>query len=375
MAEAEADRGRFVDAPADRVAAALQGVSSFQEAASTTPKPASRQSRIFDLLGVAVSVICLGAVVFWATRQEAPEFPSSTAGVALLAAAIVAYSVPTLARGFRWHVILRNAEIEHDLKDAYGLVVVGYMGNATLPARGGEVLRIVLMSRRTTAGMGKVAGSVIAERILDATAFVLLFAAFTWLNVGGAPVGEGAAVIGIAILGLGAIAMTVYLRLRIRGRFQRFGERLRPLTRPTRTLLTPAGLALLAFSAGIAALDGFVFWLVAESLSLGMTIHEAVALVVLVGFSSMIPAAPGYIGTYDAAIALGLKAIGITGGQAVGFTVLARFVIYVPITAVGLALVVLRYGGLRELKRSRVASERREVEAAVGIGAEAGSNS
>jgi hypothetical protein len=241
------------------------------------------------------------------------------------------------------------------------------MGNATLPARGGDLIRIVLMSQRTDAGLARVAGSVIAERILDATAFVLLFVAFTLLNVGGAPLGTDAAAIAIAGLGVGAVAMTVYLRLRIRGHLQRLGDRLRPFTRPTRTLLTPAGLALLGFSAGIACLDGFVFWLVAQSLALDMTIYEAVALVVLAGFSSMIPAGPGYVGTYDAAIALGLKAIDITGGRAVGFTVLARFVIYVPITVLGLVLLGLRYGGLRELRRSRVERERREVEAAVGI--------
>jgi uncharacterized membrane protein YbhN (UPF0104 family) len=342
-------------------------MTSLQQTAPPVPA-ARRRSRVFDFLGAAISVTCLAAVVVWASHQEAPEVPSSAGSIVLLGVAIAAYALPTFARGLRWHLILRRAEIEHDRKDAYGLVIVGYMGNATLPARGGEVVRIVLMSRRTSAGAGRVTGTVIAERILDATAFVLMFGAFTLLDVGGAPLGESAAAIGIAGLGLGAVAMMIYLRLRIRGRLQRLGDRLRPFTRPTRTLLNLVGLGLLVFSAGIAVLDGFVFWLLAQSLTLGISVYEAVALVVLVGFSSMIPAAPGYVGTYDAAIALGLKAIGITGGLAVGFTVLARFVIYVPITILGLVLVAVRYGGLRELKRSRVERERRELEAAVGIG-------
>jgi uncharacterized membrane protein YbhN (UPF0104 family) len=343
-------------------------MTSLQNTAPPLPPAAPRRSRLFDFLGAGISVICLAAVVVWASHQEAPKIPSSAGRIVLLGVAIAAYALPTLVRGLRWHMILRRAGIEHDRKDAYGLVVVGYMGNATLPARGGVFVRIVLMSRRTTAGMGRVTGTVIAERVLDATAFVLMFGAFTLLNVGGAPLGKSAAAIGIAGLGLGAVGMTVYLRLRARGRLERLGERLSPFTRPTRTLFNPGGLALLVLSAGIAALDGFVFWLVAQSLALGISIYEAVALVVLVGFSSMIPAGPGYVGTYDAAVAIGLKAIDITGGRAVGFTVLARFVIYVPITVLGLVLVAVRYGGLRELRRSRVERERRELEAAVGIG-------
>jgi uncharacterized membrane protein YbhN (UPF0104 family) len=70
-------------------------------------------------------------------------------------------------------------------------------------------------------------------------------------------------------------------------------------------------------------------------------------------FLSLVPAAPGYIGTYDAAIVFGLKALGVTGDRAGGFALLTRFVIFAPITLAGLALPVWRYGGLRRLRASR----------------------
>jgi hypothetical protein len=50
-----------------------------------------------------------------------------------------------------------------------------------------------------------------------------------------------------------------------------------------------------------------------------------------------------------------LKALGIGGGAAVSCVVLYRLVIFAPITAVGLALLVRRHGGLRVL-RGRTAS-------------------
>ena len=47
---------------------------------------------------------------------------------------------------------------------------------------------------------------------------------------------------------------------------------------------------------------------------------------------------------------VGLRRLGISGGPAVAFALLVRFVLYVPITIVGLALLVLRYGGLGQLR-------------------------
>jgi hypothetical protein len=71
----------------------------------------------------------------------------------------------------------------------------------------------------------------------------------------------------------------------------------------------------------------------------------------------MVPAAPGFLGTYDAAVIFALKAFGVTGGQAIGVDLMVRFVVFVPITAVGLILVITRYGGLKVLRRRREAAE------------------
>jgi hypothetical protein len=72
---------------------------------------------------------------------------------------------------------MRSTHIQHRRTDAYGLVAVGYLGNTVLPARGGEVFRIFLLSERSTALKREVLGSIVAERLLDATA--LVFAALS----------------------------------------------------------------------------------------------------------------------------------------------------------------------------------------------------
>jgi hypothetical protein len=52
-------------------------------------------------LGAAVSVASLGAVVWWASRQGAPELPSGPGALATVAAAVLVYGLATVARGWR----------------------------------------------------------------------------------------------------------------------------------------------------------------------------------------------------------------------------------------------------------------------------------
>ena len=135
-------------------------------AQASSPRTAVRSSRI------AISVVSLGGCVWWATKQEAPDFPSSADGILLILAAVAVYAIATLLRGWRWHMILRHAHIEHQLKDAVAITTIGYMGNTVLPARGGEVLRILLLGDRSNAKRREVLGSIVPERILDAAALV-----------------------------------------------------------------------------------------------------------------------------------------------------------------------------------------------------------
>jgi hypothetical protein len=83
----------------------------------------------------------------------------------------------------------------------------------------------------------------------------------------------------------------------------------------------------------------------------------ALYLVALTNFVAALPAAPGSIGTFDAAVAWGTHRLGASGSAAVGYLIMLRFVLYVPITLVGLLVLVTRYGGWARL-RSALRAER-----------------
>ena len=99
--------------------------------------------------------------------------------------------------------------------------------------------------------------------------------------------------------------------------------------------------------------EGLIFTLVGQSLGLDVSLLEGVFLVVLASLFALIPAAPGYVGTFDAALLFGLAALDIRGGVALSFAILVRFVLFGPITVIGLVLLLTRYGGIASVLRRR----------------------
>jgi uncharacterized membrane protein YbhN (UPF0104 family) len=176
---------------------------------------------------------------------------------------------------------------------------------------------------------------------------VVLFVVVGYGLLGEVGPGRAELVGGLAL----ALAVAAAIGWRILRRSRRLHAFLAPVAASTLALRRARhGLRLLALTLVIWAIETAVWMSVAGAVGFGVDVIEGVYLVALASVFSMIPSGPAYAGTQDAAAILGLKALGGTGAQAVAFVVMLRFVIVVPITLVGLALAVVRYGGLRRLR-------------------------
>jgi uncharacterized protein (TIRG00374 family) len=305
-----------------------------------------------NLLGLAISAIVLGAIAWWTSLQPAPQFPDDVGHLALVAcAAILDVVVKVVIGGWRWHRVLAHSGVSHETPDAYALVPVGHMGNTVLPARSGELLRVVLLGRRTTARRREVLGSIVAERLLDLVVLIAMFAVITWVGVGDSHAGRAPATIAVGLVVLAFAAVLLYLRMRRRGRFERFAAVIRPFARASRLLFGRTGAKLAAVTVGIWTVYGLECFLVGASLGLSISPAEALMVTVFASFSTLIPSAPGFLGTFDAAVIFAAKSLGVASSAAFSFGLLVRFVMFVPITVVGFVILVTRYGGIQDLRR------------------------
>jgi hypothetical protein len=318
-------------------------------------------SRLGRYLRPAISLAAIGLIVWWVTGQSEPRVPTGARGLGLLALALILYAGVTAVRGERWHRLLRRRRIPARRRDSYALTTVGYMGNNLLPARAGDLLRVYLLAGRTHMGKREGLGTVLGERVLDALALVGIFGVATVsMLIEGRSADQGPALLvagilaGVGALGAGALAVLLHPRwgsARARGL-------LLPLLASLRDLAGTFGLRLLGISVVIWILEASVYLTVGQALGLHVSLEAAIYVMAFANIAGLLPAGPGYIGTYDAAVLLAARAFSIVGGSAVSFLLLLRFALFVPITIVGLLLQVTRYSGwhrigLRTLRAPR----------------------
>jgi uncharacterized membrane protein YbhN (UPF0104 family) len=309
-------------------------------------------NRRFALIQALVSLVALAAVVWWATKQESPHIPTGGDALAWVLAGVGLYVVATCVRAERWHQILEHTGVRTKRADCYALTTVGYMGNNVLPARAGEALRVVLMAPRCDATKRTLISSIVAERVLDVIALLTIFVVTVYgvLNTAEVlPTDRPLLVTAIGVVLLLAAAAAIWV-LRKHRSFERVRDWLRPLADSPRALVSPWGLVLLAGTYLLWTIEASVYWTVARAIDMDISISGALYLVALTNFVAALPAAPGSIGTFDAAVAWGAHRLGASGSVALSYVILIRFVLYVPITVVGLVVLVTRYGGWSRLR-------------------------
>ena len=292
---------------------------------------AALAQRRLGLLNVAFSLAALLGIIWWARRQQAPQVDLQAGAVAELVTAIALYGIVTALRAERWRSILGHNGIPRGRGDVYGLTVVGYMANNTLPARAGDLLRVVLVGGSRRAALG----TVVAERVLDGLALAAIFLVVVLdrgLGFGPLPYVVGAGILAVAVV---AVVWCVSDRVSVA---------LRPIAAASRRLVSLHGAWLLALSVVLWGVEASVYHVVGLAVGVHLGVAGALYVVALTNLSALIPAGPGYVGTFDAAVLLALRSL---GKSALGYLLVLRFVLFVPITIAGAAVYFARYARRR----------------------------
>ncbi|HWC25590.1 MAG TPA: lysylphosphatidylglycerol synthase transmembrane domain-containing protein [Solirubrobacteraceae bacterium] len=320
--------------------------------AAPAPTPGVGRQRALTALGAAISLAALAAVVFWAAHQEPPQLPGEPARLAELGGAIALYLAGCAVRAERWYELLRYNGAHPRRRDAYGLVAVAYFGNNVLPARAGDALRVMLIGPRAAADTRTAIGTVVAERVLDVVVLVVLFVVLAYGVLGGIDAPPAGRLIAAALLVAALLAACTAAAwvLHRRNHLRRVLAFVAPMADATRRLRSNHGVQLLGVTLAIWALEWMGWWLAARAAGLELALLEVGYLIGLASVFAMVPSGPGYVGTFDAAVVLGVRTLGHSGAQALSYVLLLRFVVTVPITLIGLVVLVAGYGGIGRMR-------------------------
>ena len=253
-----------------------------------------------------------------------------------------------LLRALRWRILL-NAEARFSLPTVFWANMAGYLGNNFLPARAGEVLRSVLISRRSALSNTYVLTTALAERLMDVIALVL-WSSLILLNVPAKPawmegisrtlaLAAGGGAIGVLVLphseGLvEAMLRRIPLPHGLRARLLKLAEQVLLGLRAFHNWGRLAGFVFLTVA--IWLMDACGAMVTAYALGLHFTFAMAMLLLAGLGLGSALPSTPGYVGVYQFAAVSVLAPFGISRDAALAYILVMQALAYAIVTAYGL---------------------------------------
>src|ERR1035437_4598401 len=334
-----------------------------------------RGSLAIRLVGLLVSLAALWLVLH-SVDLGACATVLSHADPVPLAACLAVIAVQVVLRSVRWRLLLPPPPSggRTGLMRIVPVLLVGYLGNAVLPARLGEPIRAHLVARREELDAVEAFGSVVLERVVDtATLAVMAFVAAVAVYAAGWIVQATgiAAIAGTAVTGaLGVIGpgrmvlltrrIVVHLPFATRAEpvLKRLDDFARGIERPSRSsAIVVAALV----SAACWMLDATTFWLVAQSIGVSVDPAAALLIAAVTVLGTALPSAPGYVGTFELAAATTAQALGVAAAPALALAVLAHAVTVLP-TAIGGAVSLIAM----DARLGRLATDAAGAERALG---------
>jgi uncharacterized protein (TIRG00374 family) len=265
-----------------------------------------------------------------------------------LVPAMVAFAAQTVMRAMRWRSLFAPGR-RPPRRPVLAATLVGYLFNNIMPARAGEVARIVVLNQRTATPASEIVGTAVVERIYDVLSILIIFfCASPWLPH------ESWFTTAEILAGVGGVGLVVVITV-----LAVYGDR------PVRVLARPLGrlpwlsaervereaamlvqglsglrnprvaLEALAWSVAAWLTSALWAWLVLLAFEPSFGFGAGVLVTAVIGLSMIIPSPPAAVGVFEAAGVLALHAYGVPASIALPYALVLHVTNFVPLVVVG----------------------------------------
>jgi hypothetical protein len=306
----------------------------------------SRTSRL--LLAAAATG---GGLALFLTQARPGELAAGvralppSAGAAALAAGLAGLGLTAL----RWRWLLAAAGVEASVPRLFAALVTGAAANNLVPARGGDALRVESVRQQTGAARLAVAGTLLAERLLDGFVLALWIVVGAVLTgAGGGTLLAGGALLALTVAGGAAAALAVARPERARAAahvvVRPLPARWRgPVERGLASLVEGLsifrsgriGWLALGGSAAIWLADVVMYGALAHGFDLELGPGSILLLVGVGNLALAVPAAAAGIGTFELVTLAGARGVGAVGSSVAAFVLAVHATIVLPATVLG----------------------------------------
>lgn len=271
----------------------------------------------------------------------------------LIASVILLSAIPL--RGIRWKIYLRPI-VKVPVRLTSEATVIGYFGNNVLPFRLGELLRTYYIARQTSTPLTQVFGTIIVERIIDffSTLLVVLILPFT----GAVPIELRQPILWTMVICFLLVIATIWLATRkegipfVKGRLKR--------------LLDNLHLGFISLRKGrhyiVLGVSTLGIWLIylayihiaQYAMGFRLSLAETYLVLVTTTLVLLIPAAPGFVGTFHAAVVLAfVNIIAEDPSRSQAMAVVLHAIGFIPYTIIGSLLYFRSHLRFKDIRSKR----------------------
>jgi len=257
-------------------------------------------------------------------------------------------------RVWRWKALLKPVRRDLHFRPMFVAVILGYMTSWVIPGRLGEVVRPTLLSAREKVPLGPCLGSVVADRLLDGVAIVVLFSVGIWLSPLTGEAAEhlglirSASIFFVAFLAvfIGSLMLATSAReplgrwIERRGKLVRWmGRTFLSISDGVRALREPRLLVWILAQSMLAWLTiGLATWIGVRAVGADIPFGGVLVMLPMLALGVAVPT-PGGAGSYHAAMAFGLMLYHVNDVVAVSAGILMHVVITVPVILLGVVFI------------------------------------
>jgi glycosyltransferase 2 family protein len=310
-------------------------------------------SWLIPVLGYGVSIACLVWVYYgfdW--KSEWPKLRATE--LRWITVAVVLDIVVYVCQGFRWSLLLRPLNDTPVLKYIQA-VYIGLFANEVLPLRSGEIIRCYLLKRWTGLSLPVVLSSALIERIMDGIWLVLgFYIVAKYVHLPGWLIGASQVLLVALVVFSVLLALAVLYKRHAHDAVagSRWAKALRSVVDGVHAMgrsRTFAG-ALILSLIYLMLQVGPVYALM-RGYGLDLGIGPAAAVLVILRLGTVIPQAPGNVGSFQFLTVVGLRLFEVDRATATGFATLLFLVVTVPLWLAGFVALVATRMRLSEIHR------------------------
>lgn len=289
------------------------------------------------LIGIVISLVCIGIVVQgieWsavggALRRTDPLLVAPSLGFLTLLFVL---------RAYRWQRLVKPI-VALPLRPFWSASLIGFMANDLLPLRVGELVRAYALAHLTSIRVSAALATALLERVWDTVTIgvltLLTFSRFSlpvwvtrtnWIVLSACVI----VLLGGAWAARKGVQGFTWLPARFATVTERFVSGLRSLNSVSALLWV----LLLSFALWF-ALVGY-YWVLLRACGFSLPFEAALLVTIFTVFAAAVPAAPGFVGTFQYAVVLALSFFSVPKEEALGFSIIAHLAQLVPVIIAGL---------------------------------------